>query len=93
VPPEPAASGYYALSNLVAVANALECRGVTVRYDNVVALRDVSIALEPGRIHAILGQNGAGKTTFARVLAGIVRPAEGSVLVAILHGCRGNGVW
>jgi len=81
VPPEPAASGYYALSNLVAVANALECRGVTVRYDNVVALRDVSIALEPGRIHAILGQNGAGKTTFARVLAGIVRPAEGSVLV------------
>jgi simple sugar transport system ATP-binding protein len=59
--------------------SALACRGVTVRYGEVVALSDVSVAFAPGLIHAVVGQNGAGKTTFARVAAGIVRPAEGSV--------------
>ena len=46
---------------------ALVLDGVTVQYDTVKALSDVSIAFEEGRIHAVVGQNGAGKTTFARV--------------------------
>lgn len=61
------------------LASALTCRNVTVRYGEVVALSDVSVAFEPGLIHAVVGQNGAGKTTFARVASGLVRPAEGAV--------------
>ena len=58
---------------------ALTCRDVTVRYGEVVALSDVSVSFAPGLIHAVVGQNGAGKTTFARVASGLVRPAEGAV--------------
>jgi ABC-type uncharacterized transport system ATPase subunit len=60
---------------------ALECRDVTVRYGDVVALSGVGVAFEEGRIHAVVGQNGAGKTTFARVASGLVRPQSGEVSV------------
>ena len=60
---------------------ALECDDVTVTYGDVVALRGVGVAFASGRIHAVVGQNGAGKTTFARVCAGIVRPSQGRLLV------------
>lgn len=62
-------------------APALDARSVTVRYGSFAALEDVSARFEPGLIHAIVGQNGAGKTTFARVAAGLVAPAEGEVLI------------
>lgn len=58
---------------------ALECRDVTVKFGDVTALADVSVSFAPGRIHAVVGQNGAGKTTFARVAAGLVQPTSGSV--------------
>jgi len=58
---------------------ALVLDGVTVQYDTVKALSDVSIAFEEGRIHAVVGQNGAGKTTFARVCSGLVKPTHGRV--------------
>mgnify|MGYP006095286049 CR=1 FL=1 len=61
--------------------SALTCRNVTVRYGEVVALSEVSIGFAPSLIHAVVGQNGAGKTTFARVAAGLVRPAGGSVKI------------
>ena len=79
--------------------SALSAEDVTVTYGEVVALHDVSVAFEPGRIHAVVGQNGAGKTTFARVCAGIVRPSSGRLTVgdkAIRTGdvgaSRGSGV-
>ncbi|MBW3095964.1 ATP-binding cassette domain-containing protein [Pseudohoeflea sp. DP4N28-3] len=59
----------------------MAAEAVTVRYGEVTALSAVSTRFEPGRIHAVLGQNGAGKTTFARVAAGLVPPAEGAVTV------------
>ena len=62
-------------------AYALECRDVSVTYGAVVALHAVSVGFAPGRIHAVVGQNGAGKTTFARVAAGLVRPAAGRLYV------------
>ena len=62
---------------------ALRCRDLRVTYGDVVALAGVGLDLPPGRIHAIVGQNGAGKTTFARVAAGLVRPAAGSLSI---HG-------
>lgn len=60
---------------------ALDARNVTVRYGSFVALESVTAGFETGQIHAIVGQNGAGKTTFARVAAGLVPPSEGQVLV------------
>jgi simple sugar transport system ATP-binding protein len=64
-----------------AEAPALGCRHVTVAFGPVTALADVSIAFEASLIHAVVGQNGAGKTTFARVAAGLIRPQSGEVLV------------
>jgi general nucleoside transport system ATP-binding protein len=61
---------------------ALACRNVTVAFGPVVALSDVSLRFEHGLIHAVVGQNGAGKTTFARVAAGLLRPQPGEVSVS-----------
>ncbi len=61
--------------------NAIECRGVSVEYGDVKALSDVSVGFAPRRIHAVVGQNGAGKTTFARVAAGIVQPVRGTLAI------------
>lgn len=55
---------------------------LTVRLGETVALDDVSVALGAARI-AVVGANGSGKSTFARVLAGLVAPSSGSVRV---HG-------
>ena len=63
-------------------APALSCRDITVRYGAVTAISEVSIDFAPGLIHAVVGQNGAGKTTFARVAAGLVKPERGSVAVS-----------
>jgi rhamnose transport system ATP-binding protein len=41
----------------------------------------VSFDLRPGEIHAVVGHNGAGKSTFVKILAGVVSPDEGEVLV------------
>lgn len=60
---------------------ALECRGVTIRYGEFTALSDASVAFARGRIHAVVGQNGAGKTTFARTCAGLLSATNGEVLV------------
>lgn len=62
-------------------AIALDCRDITVTYGAVTALSGVAVRFAKGMIHAVVGQNGAGKTTFARVAAGLVRPAVGQVLI------------
>ncbi|MDF1779604.1 MAG: ATP-binding cassette domain-containing protein [Rhizobiaceae bacterium] len=59
----------------------LECRDVGVRYGDVVALSGVSISFARGRIHAVVGQNGAGKTTFARAISGLVSPDTGEIRI------------
>jgi simple sugar transport system ATP-binding protein len=59
----------------------LSCHDITVRYGDVVALADVGVAFARGQIHAVVGQNGAGKTTFARVVAGLVRPDAGALTI------------
>ncbi len=60
---------------------ALACAGLTIRFGDVTALADVTLSLAPQRIHAVCGQNGAGKTSFARACAGLIAPAGGTVTI------------
>ena len=46
-------------------------------FGNTRALSEVSVALEPGRVHAFVGENGAGKSTLLKILAGAERPDSG----------------
>jgi len=55
--------------------------GVGVRYGDFWAVRDARVTLEPGVIHAIVGENGAGKSTLLKVAAGFVSRATGNVFV------------
>lgn len=50
---------------------ALSREGVSVSFGSVKARRNVSISFEPERVHALLGQNGAGETTLARFISGL----------------------
>ncbi|MCV0402420.1 MAG: sugar ABC transporter ATP-binding protein [Chloroflexi bacterium] len=59
----------------------LEASGVVKRYGSVTALRDASLSIRPGEIHALMGANGAGKSTFVKVLTGAVRPDAGTILL------------
>lgn len=54
---------------------------VSKRYGGVRALERASFACAPGRIHALLGENGAGKSTLIKVMAGVVQPDEGRILL------------
>lgn len=56
---------------------------VTAGYEGRPALRDVSVALRRGEVVALMGRNGAGKSTLLRCLAGLHRPAAGSISI---HG-------
>lgn len=61
---------------------SLEARGVSKRYAGVSALENVSILLEPGKIHALIGENGAGKSTLSKILSGFASPDEGEILLS-----------
>ncbi len=54
---------------------------LTKRYRDVVAVDDLSFALEPGTVTGFLGPNGAGKTTTLRLLLGLAEPSTGTALV------------
>ncbi len=62
-------------------APAVHLRHITRRFGPVVANDDVSLALEPGQVHALVGENGAGKTTLMRVLYGLIPPDRGTIEV------------
>ena len=56
--------------------------GVTKSFGGTVAVRDVSLELHAGEVLALLGENGAGKSTCVKLLAGVHRPDTGEVLLA-----------
>ncbi len=57
----------------------LELKGITKIFPGVKALDDVSFQLKPGEIHALMGENGAGKSTFIKVITGVYKPEHGEV--------------
>ena len=60
----------------------IEGAGISKRYGRVPVLRGVDLAVRAGRVTALLGPNGAGKSTLIRVILGLARPDEGTVVVA-----------
>ena len=60
---------------------AIELRGITKRFGDVVANDGVNLQLNRGEILSLLGENGSGKTTLMNMLAGIYFPDEGEILV------------
>ena len=60
----------------------VDIRGLHVRFGSVDAVRGIDVSARAGEGTALLGRNGAGKSTTMRVLAGVVPPTEGVVLVA-----------
>ena len=59
----------------------LRLEEVSKRYGGVHALERASFACAPGHIHALLGENGAGKSTLIKVMAGVVQPDEGRIVL------------
>jgi ribose transport system ATP-binding protein len=59
----------------------LRLEKVSKRYGGVRALEGADLEVEPGRIHAILGENGAGKSTLIKLIAGVVKPDEGQIML------------
>ena len=66
---------------MAANAPALELRGVTKRFGNLVANDDIDFDLRRGEVHALLGENGAGKTTVMRIAYGLTGPDAGDIRV------------
>ncbi len=62
-------------------APVIELRDVDVFYGRVAALRKVSLEVHPGEIVALIGSNGAGKTSTLRTISGLISPRSGDVLL------------
>ncbi|MBU2146105.1 MAG: ATP-binding cassette domain-containing protein, partial [Alphaproteobacteria bacterium] len=55
--------------------------GISKRYGGVRALEKADLSVRAGAIHAILGENGAGKSTLIKIMAGVVAPDEGQMML------------
>ena len=63
------------------MSTLLEMKGICKSFNGVPALRDVQLTLESGEVHALLGENGAGKSTTMNMITGYLSPTSGTVRV------------
>jgi simple sugar transport system ATP-binding protein len=63
------------------MSTLLEVRDISKRFGNVIALKDVSTVVNAGEVTCVLGDNGAGKSTFIKILSGVYEHSEGELLV------------
>jgi ABC-type Fe3+/spermidine/putrescine transport system ATPase subunit len=61
--------------------SSIELRGVTMRFGDFCAVKDIDLTIESGEYVTVLGPSGCGKTTLTKVISGIWRPTEGRVLI------------
>ncbi len=59
----------------------IEVQGLAKYFGRFSALRDLGISVPQGQFIALFGRNGAGKTTFLKILAGLARPSSGNVTI------------
>lgn len=59
----------------------LEVRGLGRQFGSVVALQDVNVSLRAGEVSCVVGDNGAGKSVFIKMLCGLIRPSAGQILL------------
>jgi simple sugar transport system ATP-binding protein len=64
------------------MANAfLEVRGISKAYEGVQALDDVSMTIDRGEVHCLVGENGSGKSTLIKIIGGVVEPDTGDIVI------------
>ena len=68
------------MENSLAAPPRLAIQGIRKVYPSVVANDAIDLTVQPGEIHAVLGENGAGKSTLMKIIYGVVRPDAGEVL-------------
>ena len=59
----------------------ISVKGLRKAYQGVPAVRDISFSVNPGEIFGLLGENGAGKSTFIKLLTRLYNPTEGEILL------------
>src|SRR5438046_8321723 len=81
------------------MAPIIEMRKVTKAYRGIPAVRDIDFTLDKGEIHALLGENGAGKATLTKIMAGVVEATSGTMIYrgtevqfASPHAALANGI-
>ena len=61
--------------------DAVQVRGIGKRFPGVIANHDVDITIRTGTVHALIGENGAGKSTLMKILYGVQKPDDGTLVV------------
>src|SRR5690554_3165089 len=74
------ASRVWQSSSSAASDTLMALSGISKRFGATVALDDVSLEFKPGRIHCLLGENGAGKSTIGKIAGGLYAPDSGKLL-------------
>lgn len=59
----------------------IELRGIERHFGSVIALAGVTVSIMPGECHCLLGDNGAGKSTFIKTMSGVYKPTKGEIYV------------
>ena len=57
----------------------IQAENVTMKFDDFVALNQLNCSIPDGCVYGLVGSNGAGKSTFLRLISGVYRPAEGKI--------------